>query len=99
MDLREQMRRESGQDRDLFKEFTQGDTLAQVQNYSPTEFFSRFLRWVMVINPGMVDILKQSTTKTIGHVSEKMPDGEVIHVVYRMTSLVEGMTISKIDLF
>lgn len=87
----------TGEDPGILKAFTQGDTLKEIQAYSPKKFFSRFLNWVMIIKPGMDEILKQSTIKPIGHVQEDTPDGEVKHVVFRMTSRVEGMTISKLS--
>jgi hypothetical protein len=87
----------SGKDPGILKAFTQGDTLKQIQDYSPRKFFSRFLRWVMIIKPGIDEVLKQSTIKPIGHVSEQTTDGEIIHVVFRMTSSMEGMRISKLS--
>jgi len=87
----------AGGDPGPLRAFTRGDTLQQVQAYSPKEFFSRFLRWVMVMKPGMDQVLKQSSIKPIGHVAEQSPDGEVIHVVFRMTSRVEGVTVSKLS--
>lgn len=80
-----------------FKSFAQGDTLEQIKGYSAQKFFGRFLQWVMALDPGTANLLKQSTVKTIGHISEMTDDGEVLHVVIRMTCQSEGLTIAKMS--
>ena len=88
----------SGEDQQIFQAFTRGDSLEQVRRYSPQEFYSRFLQGMMILVPGMDQMLEQSTIKPIGHITEKMPDGDVIHVVYRATGpyVAEGTRISKV---
>jgi hypothetical protein len=83
----------SGEDSEVLKGFTRGDPLEKVQQYSPKEFFRRFLAWITEINPGMTDILKNSTFIPIGHVA----DGDLIHVVFRMNTKIEGVTITKVS--
>jgi len=73
--------------------FTQGDTLKQIKEYSPQKFFSRFLLWILSLKPDMDTILKTSSIKPIGHISEN----DIAHVVFRMTSDFKGMRISKLS--
>lgn len=87
----------SGDDPGILKAFTRGDTVEQVRAYSSRDFFIRFLEWMIAIRPQMSDILKQSVIQAIGHVSEQTPDGEILHVVFRMTTRTAGMTISKLS--
>lgn len=77
---------------DALAAFTQGDDLEKVRNYTPQEFFSRFLKWIMVMKPGTERVLQHSTVQPIGHVMEE----QSVHVVYRMNTEIEGMKISKL---
>lgn len=82
---------------DAWSGFTQGDTLDEVRAYTPKKFFSRFLQSLFKLKPGLEDALKNATIAPIGHVAEQTPEGETVHVVYRMTTRIQGVSISKVS--
>lgn len=67
---------------------------AALGSLSDAQVYARFLKAVLNAQPAARDAMKSATFDIIGHVDEA-PD--LTHVVYRMTMMVEGITIRKVD--
>ncbi|MFH1258520.1 MAG: hypothetical protein ABII74_01675 [Elusimicrobiota bacterium] len=86
-----------GDNSDIFQSFAQGDSLIDIQSSSSKDFFIKFYKWVMLLYPEILDGLRQSTIKPIGHISEKIGKDDIVHVVLRITTNVDGIKISKLS--
>lgn len=59
---------------------------------TPSDMFERVMRGVSAMDPVMSEILSTSTATILGTV----PEGDVVHVVYRVRMGTEGARVSKI---
>lgn len=82
----------SGKSPEILLAFTKGDSLQQVEEYSPREFFERTANWLLVLMPTMDTVMRQSQFTTIGHVLE----GDTAHVVYRISSNISGRKATRV---
>jgi len=77
----------------LFAAFADSSNGQEVRRFTDEGFMNTFMEWVAMMQPGFTDILKNATIETLGHVEE----GDVQHVVVRMTMNVEGLEIEKMS--
>ena len=73
--------------------FTNGDSLEIIYQDSSKQFFERFMRFAISLNPGLNSAISGSTIEPIGHVK----DGDVVHVVVKFTLNIKGMEINKLS--
>jgi hypothetical protein len=73
--------------------FSSGDDIETIKSESAETFFTRFMNWVMTINPEMKLSLEGAKVEPVGHVDE----GELTHVVYRMHVEMLGTMVSQIS--
>lgn len=77
---------------EMFRMFFGVEDLAGLAELSPEEFFARFLENISR-TPIMGDLLQSASASIIGSV----PEGDVVHVVYRISMGLEGETITKVE--
>lgn len=65
---------------------------AELGDLTPEEFFARFMG-TMSRMPMMEGVIQSASGSVIGSV----PEGDVVHVVYRISMQLEGETISKVE--
>ena len=73
--------------------FTGDDSIGNISNESPEAFFTRFMKWVMTINPDMKSSMESAKIEPVGHVME----GDLAHVVYRMKVEMLGTFVTQIS--
>jgi len=70
-----------------------GDSIEYLYTEAPDVFFTRFMKWLLELNPTMKSSMAGATVQPLGHVDE----GELVHVVYRMQMDMLGARISQIS--
>lgn len=70
-----------------------GDSVEYLYTEAPDVFFTRFMKWLLELNPTMKSSMAGATVQPLGHVVE----GELVHVVYRMHMDMLGARISQIS--
>ncbi len=70
-----------------------GDSVEYLYTEAPDVFFTRFMKWLLELNPTMKSSMAGATVQPLGHVVE----GELVHVVYRMHLDMLGARISQIS--
>jgi hypothetical protein len=66
----------------------------ELKKLNDTDFFVSFYRGLTRLRPEMKDLVAGAELQTLGHVMEGK---ETAHVVYRMTTKLEGATITKMN--
>ena len=70
-----------------------GDSVEYLWTESPEEFFTRFMNWLLKLNPMMKSSMAGARVEPIGHVME----GELAYVVIRMQMDMLGAQISQVS--
>lgn len=78
---------------EVFAVFADSTNKQEIKALSDEEFMGTFMEWIAAIQPGFADVLKTATIETLGHITE----GDVQHVVVRMTMSVEGIDVKKMS--
>ncbi len=81
---------------ELRQRFLGVETVDEAAALSDTAVFARFMQFVGSQEPSLQEALKTSRMRVIGHIPE---GGDTVHVVYRMTMTVEGITMTRLDVF
>ena len=75
--------------------FTRGESIEKIELDTPEQFFTRFMGFYTTIQPGIKDVVQNSTIETLGHVKE----GDLAHVVLRMTSSLKKSEVVRLLVF
>jgi len=81
-----------GQDEVAKRLFSEDDDVEAIRAESAQMFFIRFMEWVHELNPNMKSAMSGATIQPIGHVM----DGEVAHVVYRVSVEMAGTKFNQV---
>ena len=72
--------------------FFDGASSSSIDDLPPTAVFASVMGGLVNVNPGMNAIFASADAKVLGSV----PEGELRHVVYRLSMSVEGVDIRKV---
>lgn len=75
------------------KLFADTESIDVITKESPKDFFIRFMNWLNRINPMMKSAMANANYEIVGHVAE----GDLAHVVYRMTLNVSGARVTQMN--
>lgn len=78
----------------LLKQITGRDAIETIREESPRDFFVRFMKAVLKMNPTMTTTLSGATIQTLGFITEN----DMAHVVYRMSLDVMGAKMTQMNL-
>ena len=82
-----------GDGAEIFADLADRDDPKRMADWNGKEFMNRFFRGVTRVQPGIEKVLKSAKIDVIGHVNE----GEVSHVVVRMTMSTQGIEVEKLS--
>ncbi|HMP73416.1 MAG TPA: hypothetical protein PKE55_09165 [Kiritimatiellia bacterium] len=71
---------------------TGGDDLKTIRDETPVAFYTRFMKWMIRINPAVVSSLSGATLQPLGSI----PEDDMAHVVYRIQLDLLGANISQL---
>lgn len=70
------------------------DDIETLRAEAPRAFFLRFMRWMLKLNPAMLQALSGATIQPLGHVAEN----DMAHVTYRIQLDVMGARVSQLKI-
>jgi hypothetical protein len=79
----------------LFIPFRSNSDTTELVPIPPREFMDLFMGWMSEMNPGIEEAIRQSTIEVVGHV----PEGELNHVVVRLTTTTEGTSVKQMQVY
>ena len=84
---------EAGDDAEMFKSFADPTDSKKVATLSDAQFMNTFMAWIEALRPDLRSMIKGAKIETLGHVTE----GELSHVVVRMTMSTQGMSVEQLS--
>ena len=69
---------------------------AQAAELPDEDYFAGLMRFVVSQQPGFDEALRTAEVEMLGHVKE---GSDTVHVVYRLDLMVEGISLTQIDVF